>query len=68
MYVFLLKFDIFPFYSFLFHTISFSDGYGTVFNALMVDGDTVWCPYFILSTISFSDSSSVIIFAFIVLA
>ena len=56
--------QIFDFYSDLFHSVSISKRDSSIFFTLLIDSDTVRSSDFILSSISFSDSSAVIVFTF----
>ena len=60
--------QIFDFYSDLFHSVSIPKGNCSIFFTLLIDSDTVRSSDFILSSISFSNSSAIIVFAFAVLA
>gem|GEM_PF-5426681 len=60
-----LELDIFYLYSRLFHRVSVSERHRSVFQTLMIYGDTVWCSDFILSAVGFTDISAVIEFAHI---
>ena len=51
------------FYSGLLHCVSVSEGYGSVFHTLLVDGDAVRSSDFILSSVSFPDGSVVVVLA-----
>ena len=56
--------QIFDFYSDLFHSVSISESDSSIFFSLLIDSNTVRSSDFILSSISFSNSSAVIIFTF----
>jgi len=58
----LLKFhDFFRFDSFLFHTVSMSNRYGSFGQAVMIDGNAVRCTDLVLSAVTFSDISTAIV-------
>ena len=54
--------QILDFYTLLLHSVPITHGYTTICFGVKIHSNTVWCTYFVLSTVAFANTTSDIIF------